>query len=164
MSDEVMDFTHTECAEKPPFQYRASGLDNVFLRSGYTQQMVGGEVYTAVQDADELHAAIAEHLVLRRKVLRGQEVRFLRKFLGWTQADTGDALGLSDQSIARYEKEKDNATLEGPADRLFRLYVIGKIDGVIDPAKVLEEIRQSDSASSDELVFERPADHWKAAA
>lgn len=162
MSDEVMHFAHTDCAEKPPFQYRACGLDNVFLRSGYEQRELGGEIYTSVQDADELHAAIAEHLVLRRKVLRGQEVRFLRKFLGYTQADAGDALALSDQSIARYEK--DQVALEGSADRLFRLLVIGKLCGALDPEKVLEEIRQTDSSSSDELVLERADDHWKVAA
>jgi len=162
MSDEVMHFTHTDCAEKPPFHYRACGLDNVYLRSGYEQKIVGGETYTAVQDADELHTAIAEHLVLRRKLLRGQEVRFLRKFLGWTQADAGDALGVSDQSVARYEK--DQVALEGSTDRLFRLYVLGKLTGVLDPFKVLEEIRQSDNVSSDDLVLERADDHWKVAA
>lgn len=162
MSDEDMHFAHTECAEKAPFHYRACGLDNVYLRSGYDQRTVGGETYTSVQGADDLHLAIAEHLVLRRKVLRGQEVRFLRKFLGWTQADAGDALGISDQSVARYEK--DQVPLEGSADRLFRVYVLGKITGKLDPMAVLEEIRQSDSVTSDDLVLERTDDHWKVAA
>jgi transcriptional regulator with XRE-family HTH domain len=162
MDEEAMHFAHVECAEKAPIQYRACGLDNVYLRSGYEQKIVGGETFTAVQDADDLFEAIAEHLVLRRKVLRGQEVRFLRKFLGWTQADAGDSLGMSDQSVARYEK--DQGTLEGPADRLFRLYVLGHIHGVLDPAKVLEEVRQSDSLTSDDMVLERADDEWKVAA
>lgn len=162
MSDEVLSFAHTDCAEKPPFQYRACGLDNVYLRSGYHERRVGDEVFVSVQDADELHEAIAEHLVLRRKVLRGQEVRFLRKFLGFTQADCGDALGVSDQSIARYEK--DQTGLEGSTDRLFRLIVLGKLTGKLDPMEILEEIRQSDSVSSDDMVLERSDDHWKVAA
>lgn len=162
MDDEALHFVHTECDEKAPFQYRACGLDNVYLRSGYEQRIVRGETYTAVQDAEDLHEAIAEHLVLRRKTLRGQEVRFLRKLLGWTQADAGDALGMSDQSVARYEK--DQGVLEGPADRLFRLYVLGHIHGDLDPAKVLEEVRQSDSLTSDDLVLERTDDEWKIAA
>lgn len=162
MGGEEMHFVHTECAEKAPLQYRACGLDNVYLRSGYEQKILAGETYTSVQDADELHEAIAEHLVLRRKVLRGQEVRFLRKFLGWTQADGGDAIGVSDQTVARWEK--DQGVLEGPADRLLRLYVLGHLAGEIDPAKVLEEVRQSDSLSSDDLVLERSDDEWRVAA
>ena len=162
MTDEAMHFAHTDCAEKAPFHYRACGLDNVFLRSGYEQKTRGDETYTSVQDADELHEAIAEHLTLRRKVLRGQEVRFLRKFLGLTQADLGDLLSLSDQSVARYEK--DQVALEGPADRRLRVCVLGKITGAVDPLAMVEEIRQSDSVSSDDLVLERADDHWKVAA
>lgn len=162
MSEDDMHFAHTECAEKPPFQYRACGLDNVYLRSGYDQRMLGGQIYTSVQDADDLHKAIAEHLALRRKLLKGQEVRFLRKFLSWTQAQAGDALGISDQSVARYEK--DQVALEGSADRLFRLYVIGHIIGDIDPVEILEQIRQSDSLSSDQMVLEHCEDEWKVAA
>lgn len=162
MDEGAMQFVHSECAEKAPFQYRACGLDNVYLTSGYEQKIVRGETYTAVMEADDLHKAIAEHLVLRRKVLRGQEVRFLRKLLGWTQADAGDALGLSDQSVARYEK--DQGILEGSSDRLFRLYVLGHLCGAIDPAKVLEEVRQSDSLSNDNLVLEHEGDQWKIAA
>jgi DNA-binding transcriptional regulator YiaG len=162
MSSEDLHFAHSECAEQPPFQYRACGLDNVYLRSGYTQKMVGGQIFTSVQDAEDLHTEIAKHLVLRRKVLRGQEVRFLRKVMGLTQADMGDLLSLSDQSVARYEK--DQVPLEGPADRLLRLYVIGAITGVVNPMEVVEEIRQSDSVSSDDVVLQRTDDHWKVAA
>lgn len=158
----AVQFAHSEFAERAPFQYRACGLDNVYLTSGYEQKIVGGETYTAVVEADDLYKAIAEHLVRRRKVLRGQEVRFLRKLLGWTQADAGDALGMSDQSVARYEK--DQGSMEGPTDRLFRLYVLGHLDGLIDPAKVLEEIRQSDSLTNDNLVLEHEGDQWKIAA
>lgn len=162
MKDEEMHFAHVDCAEQPPFHYRACGLDNVYLRSGYTQRDVGGETYTSVQNADELHEALAAHLVLRRKVLRGQEVRFLRKFLGLTQAELGDILSVSDQSVARYEKEQ--VALEGPADRFLRVIVMGKLTGAVDPVAIVEEIRQSDSLTSDDLVLERTDDHWKVAA
>jgi DNA-binding transcriptional regulator YiaG len=137
-------------------------LDNVFLRSGYTRQEIAGEMCTSVQDADELHREIALHLTLRKKNLRGQEIRFLRKYMDLTQAELGEWLGLSDQSIARYEKQE--SPFEGPADMLLRVLMVGKLTGALDPVELVERIRQSDGASRDDMVLEHTDHEWKVAA
>lgn len=80
-----MHFTHTGCAEQPLVQYRACGLDNVYLRSGYDQRVLAGENFISVRDADELHALIAKHLAART-VLTLAEVRFLNKHVRSGQA------------------------------------------------------------------------------
>jgi DNA-binding transcriptional regulator YiaG len=161
MTDDIH-FTHTESAMQAPLHYRACGLDNVYLRSGYVREEIGGEMTTAVKDADALHGAIADHLVLRRKVLTGKEIRFLRRFMDMTQADMGDLLGISDQTVARYEKEQ--TAFDGPADRLFRLCVLGKLNGDLDPMLIIKEIRQSDSSSTDDLNLDHTDHDWKVAA
>lgn len=162
MTTEDMHFVHSACPEQSPLQYRACGLDNVYLRSGYTREDIDGEIYTSVKDADELHKAIALHLLLRRKVLSGPEIRYLRKYMELTQAHLSDFLSVSDQTIARYEKEQ--TPLEGPGDRLLRLLVLGKITGALVPADVIDQIRQSDSAAGDDLTLEHTDHDWKVAA
>ncbi|MFC5372918.1 helix-turn-helix domain-containing protein [Brevundimonas faecalis] len=145
-----------------PFHYLACGLDNVFLTSGYVRKQRAGQWSTAVEDADGLHDAIAEHLVLRRKRLHGKEVRFLRKHLELTQAELGKLLGVTDQTIARYEKNE--SAFDGAADMLLRVLVIGRACGALNPLEVVERIRASDDAALDELVLEHEGDGWRMAA
>jgi DNA-binding transcriptional regulator YiaG len=160
---EQMHFAHVDCDDQPPVQYRACGLDNVYLRSGYTIKERHGERYMAVKDADELHAAIALHLASRKKVLRGQEVRFLRKFLEMTQAELASELGVTDQTVARYEKGE--SSFDGPVDMLLRLLVIGKIAGAaINVEETVRKVRQTDSPANDALTLDHDSDGWKVAA
>ena len=155
-------FAHVERPAQPPFQYKACGLDTVYLLSGYTSDVVAGHECFAVEDADDLHRAIAEQLVRHRKVLSGQEVRFLRKYMDLTQANLGSLLSVSDQTIARYEK--DRVALEGSADTLLRIYVLGKLAGCVDPLQVVEALRSSDCPSRPDISLVHGDDGWRAAA
>jgi transcriptional regulator with XRE-family HTH domain len=49
--------------------------------------------------------------------MSGAELRFLRKQMDLTQADLGRELGITDQTIANYEKDKTDL---GPVDRFMR--------------------------------------------
>lgn len=156
-------YNHVDCPPKPPFHYTSCGLDNVYLTSGYTVEVIDDEEYVAVKDAEELYAAIAEGLVTRKKVLNGREVRFLRKLLGYTQAKLASMLGLSDQQVARYEKGQ--SALEGAADTLLRAYVMCKLQGETDLLAEIERIRELDELSNDRITLEHTAGHeWKFAA
>lgn len=157
-----MHFARKGCDRQEPFRYLACGLDNVFLTSGYTRKQRAGQWVTAVEDADGLHGAIAKHLVLRRKQLHGKEVRFLRKRLALTQVELGKLLGVTDQTIARYEKNE--SAFDGAADMLLRILVIGHACGALKPLEVVEQIRASDDAALDELVLEHEGDEWRMAA
>lgn len=159
---EDMHFARSGCAVQEPFRYLACGLDNVFLTSGYRRKERAGQWVTSVEDAEGLHKAIAKHLVLRRKELSGREVRFLRKHLELTQAELGKLFGVTDQTVARYEKGE--SAFEGAADMLLRLMVAGHAIGAIDPIQLVEEIRESDDVAEDRMVLEHQDDTWKIAA
>lgn len=161
MSDD-MHFARRGCDAQAPFRYLACGLDNVFLTSGYVRKERGGQMVTAVEDADGLHSAIAKHMVLRRKRLRGKEVRFLRRHLDLTQAELGELIGVTDQTIARYEKEE--TAFDGAADMLLRILVAGHAKGSINPRELVERIRQSDDSNVDEIVLEHDDHEWRMAA
>lgn len=160
MSEE-MHFARTGCIPQEPFQYLACGLDNIYLTSGYVRKQRGGHWMTSIEDADGLHRAIARHLVLRRKQLSGRELRFLRKNMELTQAELAQLFGVTDQTVARYEKGESEFT--GAADMLLRLLVVGHLTGAVDPIKLAEEIRESDDVTEDKLVLEHD-DVWKIAA
>ena len=160
---DVVEFKHANSPAAPgkPLHYTQCGLDNIYLVNGFQQREAAGEVYTAVKDVEDLHASIALCLA-RKKVLSGQEIRFLRKHLEYTQKDLGDHLGVSDQSIARYEK--DRGAMDASADGLFRLLVIGKALGCVDVHAELEKLRLEDDEASDTLLMGRDHDEWRPAA
>ncbi len=98
----------------------------------------------------------------RKKLLSGSEIRFLRKYLEYTQSDLGDWLGVSDQSIARYEK--DRGTMDPSADAILRLLVIGKISKSVNVHEELAKLRLQDDVPSDCLMMELEHDEWRAVA
>lgn len=155
-------FEHAGSPQCEPLHYTACGLDNIYLSSGYLVREVAGERYISVRDVEDLHKTIALYLVRQKKVLSGREVRFLRKQMDLTQRELGGLLGVSDQSVARYEK--DMTKLEGASDSLLRLLVAGHVDGCIDVQEVLTTLRGADDASDDVVTLGMDHDEWKIAA
>jgi putative zinc finger/helix-turn-helix YgiT family protein len=160
---DTISFKHAGSPDREPYHYTACGLDNVYLTSGYLTREVGGERYVSVKEVEDLHKAIAMFLARQKKVLTGQEVRFVRKYLDLTQRELGAFLGVSDQSVARYEKGQ--SPLEGPTDALLRLLVVAQVGGCIDVREELETIRAADDATANDVTFELDDHHeWKVAA
>ncbi|MBF38689.1 helix-turn-helix domain-containing protein [Idiomarina sp. UBA4520] len=86
------------------YHYTESGLPNVFLKNGYTAAIIGGEECTSIEDIDGLHQAIAESIIANKKSLSKSEFKFLRVELNLSQKVLGKRFGVSEQTIARYEK------------------------------------------------------------
>jgi len=86
------------------YHYTESGLDNVYLVSGF--KLVPGPRGTQLQidDIDGLHRAIGEILVSDRKNLSGKEIRFLRIEMGMSQSALARLLGISERAVIRWEK------------------------------------------------------------
>lgn len=163
MNDTIVQLKHAHSPVNgdEPLHYTQCGLDNIYLVSGYVQRQVGDETYVAVKDVDDLHDSIALCL-MRKKALTGKEIRFLRKNLELTQRELSEFLQVSDQTIARYEKDK--TPMDGPVDGLFRLLVLGKLAGAIDVREELEKLREEDDVSCERLTLQRHHDEWRVAA
>ena len=86
------------------WHYKACGLDDVYLLSGWSRENVEGEDYITVEDLDDLWKAIGLHLVTERKALAPKELRFLREHMDLTQAELAAKVRVTDQTIARWEK------------------------------------------------------------
>ncbi|KQT96956.1 helix-turn-helix domain-containing protein [Rhizobium sp. Leaf453] len=101
------------------YHYQESGLDNVWLENGYTIHHTPYGDGVSIQDTAGLHRAIGEWLIERPMPLNGAELRFVRLEMELTQRDLAGILGAEEQSVRRWEKQRDKA-LSGPADRLLR--------------------------------------------
>lgn len=93
-----------EEVQSEPLHYTDCGLDNIFLQNGFKKETIDGEEYVSVTDLDGLHAAIGLHIALERKAPLPRELRFLRDEMGFSQADLAKTLGISPQTVARWEK------------------------------------------------------------
>jgi len=156
-------FHNTEDTESTdaPFHYRRSGLDNIFLLNGFEKETIDEEDYVTVMDVDGLHEAIGLHLVTSRKTLAPKEIRFLRKTLNLTQAETGRLIGQSDQQIARWEKGENN--INGPADRLLRLMFISTLaerNEEQEPLEFLSKLDDLDSYPEEAVEFCNNGEDW----
>lgn len=87
-----------------PYHYTECGLDYVYLADGYTVYETGYGSAVEVHNAAELDRKIALEVVRRQGPLTGQEVRFLRGLMDFTQQELGVFLGKDAQTVARWEK------------------------------------------------------------
>ncbi len=104
------------------YNYSASGLPYVTLVHVEVRRCKAcGEHEVVIPRIAQLHRAIALSVVNKRPRLTGAEVRFLRKYLGWSGADFAKHMGVAAESVSRWENERDK--MAATADRLLRLMV-----------------------------------------
>lgn len=155
---------HTGGAPDKPsdfYQYRECGLDNIWIRGGFSLEIIGGEECLRVEDREELHEAIAASIVHRGDRITGRELRFLRHELRLTQGDLARLLETDVQSVARWEKGKTKAP--GPADRLIRFLYLRKLEKDSDVMDFLEELAALDRMTNGKQIFQRTRTGWEAA-
>jgi DNA-binding transcriptional regulator YiaG len=105
-----------------PRLYEACGLDNIWLVDGFQIIEHHGEQLILPEDVEGLHRAIALHLAMFRKPLAGREIRFIRRAIDMTQAEFAHSLGVTSQTVARWEK--DQVGIRSPEERLLRFTAI----------------------------------------
>lgn len=86
------------------YHYTECGLPNVYLKNGFTIEHIDGEDYTSIDDMNNLHVAIAQTIADSHTAVRPAEFKFLRIELNLSQKMLGHRFGVSEQTIARYEK------------------------------------------------------------
>lgn len=133
-----------------PYHYAECGLDNVYLSNGFHFKGIARGRAISIHDIDGLHKAIGMHLVISRKDLSKEEIRFLRDEMLMSQTTLGRLLGVSEQAIRRWERGK--TTIPKPTECLLRLLYREHVDdqnGKI--ASLLKEI-----ADLEDLIHDRP--------
>ena len=123
------------------YSYTASGLPYVTLVGVEIRRCKAcGEHEVVIPKIEQLHRAIAVAVVAKRPRLTAPEVRFLRKYLGWSGADFAKHMGVTAESVSRWENEREQ--MSPVADRLLRLMVMTRApvsDYDLDSLAVLED-------------------------
>lgn len=104
------------------YRHPALGLPNLTLVGVEVARCPNcGQTEVAIHNLDGLIAAVATVLVGKPGRLAPDEIRFLRKHLGWSGADLARRMGVSPEAVSRWEGAKKAM---GPvADRLLRMLV-----------------------------------------
>ena len=76
---------------------------------------------------EQLHRVIATTLARKAPGLTPAEVRFLRKYLGWSGTDFAAHLGVSAETVSRWQNGA--ATMGSAAERLLRLAALTREPG-----------------------------------
>jgi len=138
---------------KDRYHYTESGLDNVFLESGY--EYVDGGKSVAIHDVDGLQRAIGRWLVSQSRRLTAKEFRFLRSELLLSQASLAKILGLKELTVGRWERGDTEIPLT--AEAVVRVMFRDSLGdtGQKHIKKLLEEIADLDDEVSQHVVAMR---------
>lgn len=144
---------------KPIYHYTESGLDNVFLVNGFDYiEAPGGNRTVYIQDIDGLHEAIGLALIRRRQSLSGKELRFLRNELLLSQVRMSQMLGVTEQTVARWEKGE--TTMPRAGEALVRVMFAESMKQDTPIRDVLERIADLDDEEDGTLNLEETPDGW----
>jgi len=120
-------------------KYVASGLSGItLLRVEVSRCSKCGEFAVAIPRIEQLHRAIATILIQKKSCLTGDEVNFLRKYLGWSGADFARHIGVTPETVSRWEHDKE--VMSPPADRALRLMVATRQPVTEYPLETLQNI------------------------
>ena len=104
-----------------PYHYDESGLDVVLC--GVTQYVCDscGESYASIPNMQKLHRFIGTLICEKRKaLLRPEEIKFLRKDLHLKAKELAQTLGVTPQSVSRWENGKKEIGRASCRERVFR--------------------------------------------
>ncbi len=148
------------------YQYKESGLDNIYLTNGFTYHEGSRGRTVSIENREELHCAIGHFLATQRKHLDGREARFLRHEMGLSQSNLALLLGKEEQSIARWEKKRlaDHEAIPPDSERMIRLLYLDHSVGNPDVREFLQAIADLEKLEDLSVSFKPTSAGWEAAA
>jgi DNA-binding transcriptional regulator YiaG len=94
-----------------------------------------GDYEVAIPRIDELHEVLARAILAKRTALVRQERRFLRNFIGWTEAELALRMGVSPEAVEAWERgDVEPAPV---AERLLRMLAALRLPGGGSPDEAL---------------------------
>jgi DNA-binding transcriptional regulator YiaG len=106
--------------------YTECGLQNVFIEGLKPCIDDDGDETVTITAINELHQVIALGIVSHKHGISGDELRFLRTEMGYTQAELAILVHHDKQSIGRWERGEYE--LDSSAEAIIRRLAIEKLD------------------------------------
>ena len=105
-----------------------------------------GEREVAIPRVEMLHRMIARNIIKSQAVLSPEEIRYLRKWLGYSSTDFALVMGVRPETVSRWENTDAAFPMASTADKLLRVLVATRepvdkypIDLLRTPTKVKTE-------------------------
>ena len=115
------------------YHYIECGLSQIFLRGIETlicQNSGCADKIVAIPNIEKLHELIADEIAVQKNKLLPEEIKFLRKYLGFSGRDFGKKIGVSSETVTRWERGKLN--MKEAVERLLRVLILSKAGPFID--------------------------------
>jgi putative zinc finger/helix-turn-helix YgiT family protein len=110
-------------AKRENYRYTACGLSNVTLIGVDVRRCAKcGDHEVVIPRIEELHRVLAAAVVRQASRLTKDEIRFLRKYLGYSGVDFAKVVGVSAETISRWENGKEK--MGSSAEKLVRMLVV----------------------------------------
>lgn len=136
------------------YQYTECGLETVFLSNGVEVVRSARGDGIRIGGVDRLHEEIGLAVSGVRRSLCGPEIRFLRKELLLSQKALGELLGVTELTVARWEK--DQTPMPRATDALLRtMYLDLGPRSHVPVMTLLERISEDDAADGRRIVLHR---------
>ncbi|MBI4954156.1 MAG: hypothetical protein HY908_19185 [Myxococcales bacterium] len=130
-------------------QYTECGLPDVVLDGVRVSECPNcGKRAVSIPGLEALHRAIARSLAEKRAGLTPPEVRFLRKWLGFSGVDFAEIVGKTPESVSRWESPTTPMAMDPAVERLLRLMVLTREPVTAYPLERLGEFAAERPASS----------------
>lgn len=144
-------------------RYALGGLPHVELHGvAVARCAICGAEEMAIPRVVQLHRVLASHFIRQTRGLASAEVRFLRKHIGLSAADFAKCMGVSRETVSRWET--GTKPMGAQAERLLRLLVATSAPLDDYAAKdVLSQITASRAASArpSRLAVQASPDGWR---
>ena len=138
------------------------GLRNVWLENGYELKQTRYGKAIAFHDLEGLTHAVCEALTRKPGRLTAAEFRYLRLHLGLSQASLGKLLGVTEQTVALWEKR---ARIPLLADKHLRLLWGEKHNGNETIVRIMNRLNDVERPVHQKIVVrESPRKGWTATA
>lgn len=138
------------------------GLRNVWLANGYDVQNTPYGKSVVYHDLEGLTQAVCRAITRKAGRLTGVEFRYLRLHLQLSQASLGRLLGVSDQSVASWEKRGRIPLL---ADKHLRLLWNERHDGNEPIVRAMQRLSDIERLVNQRIVARESARRgWRAEA
>lgn len=110
--------------------YTECGLQNVFIEGLEIVLDDDGDEVITIPAVNELHHVIALGIVSHENGISGDELRFLRTEMGYTQAELAELVHHDKQSIGRWERGEYE--IDNSAEAIIRRLAIEKLSLNVD--------------------------------
>jgi putative zinc finger/helix-turn-helix YgiT family protein len=128
------------------YRYDESGLPDVTLVGVEIRRCPNcGFQMVAIPRMEELHRKLAQAVATHVARLSGPEIRFLRKYLGYSQKDFAGIMGVEPETASNWER--DVKPIGPTADRLLRMFVMRSKPVEEYPNDEMANVAQPDAAT-----------------